>query len=122
MSDVKFPKVYSIYEPPPTYEEVNSGEQVTEQAGYIPAQVQIEEMIYAGERLAAARKERFDFPSDSEVPDDFVDPTRSPGFDLADASALGTAAELRMKASAAQAKKAAEEAAAAKAASEQAKE
>ena len=30
------------------------------------------------------------------VPDDFIDPTRSPGFDLADATAIGRDVDLRL--------------------------
>jgi len=62
------------------------GEMITEQAGYLPPQVQIEQMMEAGRRLADYRKEQFDALYD--VDDVELDPTRSPGFDMADASAL----------------------------------
>lgn len=72
-----------------------------ETAGYIPADKQIESFIVAGRRLAEARKEMYDFGPDEEVPPDFIDPTRSGSFDLADASQLGraTAKTLQDKAS-----------------------
>lgn len=62
------------------------GELITEQAGYVPPQVQIENMIMAGQRLNASRAEMYDTMEVYEEPD--IDPTRSPGFDLADASAM----------------------------------
>ena len=58
----------------------------TEQAGYIPPQIQIENMILAGERLNQSRKEQYDFASADEIDEDAYDPTRSGNFDLADAS------------------------------------
>ena len=71
-----------------------------ETAGYIPADVQIEMFIQAGRRLDKARKEQFDFGPEEEVPSDFIDPTRSGGFDLADATQLArkTAAALESQA------------------------
>ena len=59
-----------------------------ETQGYIPADVQIMRMIDAGRRLDNFRRENFDFGSEEEVEDDFIDPTRSPGFDMSDASQL----------------------------------
>ena len=63
----------------------------TESAGYIPADVQINMFIEAGRRLDKARIEAYDFGPNEEVPEDFIDPTRSGDFDLADASRLGKA-------------------------------
>lgn len=61
---------------------------MTDQAGYIPADVQINRFIAAGVRLQAARREEFEYPN-GDVPVDVVpDPTADVGFDLADASAL----------------------------------
>lgn len=68
----------------------------TETAGYIPADVQILRLIEAGKRLDAYRKEAYDFNPDEEVPDDFIDPTRSGSFDLADASIARRAMRRRM--------------------------
>lgn len=72
---------------PPADEEVNSGELITESAGYIPAEVQIMEMIESGKRLGEFRKENYDFAPDDED-DGRVDPTREKGFDMADASQI----------------------------------
>ena len=47
-----------------------------ETQGYIPADVQIMRMIDAGRRLDNFR-ENFDFGSEEEVEDDFIDPTRT---------------------------------------------
>lgn len=67
--------------------EVNSGELITEQAGYIPPQAQIEGMISAGIRLEEFRKgQSYDYGPDDEVDDFYEDVTRRPGFDPADAS------------------------------------
>lgn len=76
------------YNRPKLVEEVNSGKSKVETAGYIPAEVQIMDMINAGVRLNDYRKEKFDFSDNEVVPDNFIDPTRSPGFDLADATIL----------------------------------
>ena len=58
----------------------------TEQAGYIPPQIQIENMILAGQRLAESRRAQFDFESADDIDEDAYDPTRSGNYDLADAS------------------------------------
>jgi len=75
--------------------EINSGEIIVDKFDYVPPQVQINRMIQAGERLKIARREHYDFGNDEEVPDDFIDPTRAPDFDLADASAFQEAWELK---------------------------
>lgn len=98
-------------------EEPGGGKRVTESAGYIPAEVQIEEMLLAGKRLGEYRKERYDFAEDEEVPEDFIDPTRAPGLDLAEASMMERSMKERfkiLKAELAEKKKAQAEAAAAK--------
>lgn len=68
--------------------EINEGPELVEKSGYIPAEEQIGAMLRAGERLGEFRREAYDFGDKEDIPDDYVDPTRSPGFDLADASAL----------------------------------
>lgn len=68
--------------------EPGGGERLVETAGYVPAEVQISDMLEAGRRLGEYRRDRFDFGSGEEVPEDYFDPTRSRGFDLADASRL----------------------------------
>lgn len=72
--------------------EKNSGKSIVESAGYIPAQKRIENMILAGQRLVDSRKEQYDF--DGEVDEDYTDPSRSPNFDMADASMMQNAIEL----------------------------
>ena len=69
----------------------------TESAGYIPAEAQIELFIQAGRRPDQARKEQYDFSADEEVPDDFIDPTRSGSFDLADATQLRIAVDQKIE-------------------------
>lgn len=81
-------KFHTNYEPPEVDFEKNSGEKKVEKAGYMPAEVQIFQMIQAGQRLGEARKEMFDFAPGQEVDEDVFDPTRSPGFDMADASQI----------------------------------
>lgn len=78
--------------------EVNSGETLVETAGYISAQKRIENMILAGQRLVDYRKGQFDFP-DGQIDESFQDPTRSPNFDLADATQLQMQAEASLNAS-----------------------
>lgn len=81
-------KFYTQYERPEkkiNYE-VNSGEVIVEAQGYISAKDRIEALLDAGMRLKEYRKSQFDFQFDEEPDPDFVDPTRSPGYDLADAS------------------------------------
>lgn len=75
------------YERKPYQGEKNSGELLTEQAGYVPADVKILNMIEAGERLRDSRL-GYEFADENSVPDDYFDPTRDAGFDMADASAI----------------------------------
>ncbi|GMO29607.1 MAG: hypothetical protein Ta2B_10590 [Termitinemataceae bacterium] len=78
--------------------EKNSGELLTEQSGYIPAKIQIENMIYAGRRLDEARKEQYDFGANFEGDEfDYPDPTRTANFDLVDASRIASETEKRLK-------------------------
>jgi hypothetical protein len=66
--------------------EYNDGPVLVETAGYIPAKMQIEQLINAGRRLEAARAEMYDFGPDDKV-DDTVDPrVRRKDYDLAEAS------------------------------------
>ena len=78
----------------------------TEQAGYIPPQIQIENMILAGERLNQTRKEMYDFSSADEIDEDAFDPTRRGNFDLADASQMAMETELSLREQALEADKA----------------
>lgn len=80
--------------------EKNTLPSMTERAGYIPAEKRIENMMLAGQRLAQSRKDQYDFEDDN-VDESFEDPTRTVGFDDADASqiALALDAEMAYKAS-----------------------
>lgn len=93
---------------PPSDEETNSGESLVEAAGYIPAEIQIMEMIQAGERLGEYRKEKYDYGS-IEEDDGAIDPTRRLDYDLADASRDLANSERNLKISEENAKKAADE-------------
>lgn len=99
------PKFYTEYDRPPSDAEVGSPISKTETA-YVPPDIQIDEMIRAGERLGQSRKEMYDF-APGEEDDGYVDPTRSPGFDFADASMLerSARASLRQQKQAAEAEK-----------------
>ena len=79
-------KFSTKYERFPTVKETNLGETMTERAGYIPPKIQIEQMILAGARLDQQRKDLYDFTEEQEDDGSFMDPTREPGYDLADAS------------------------------------
>ena len=83
------------YDRTPYKGEKNSGELLTEQAGYVPADVKILNMIEAGERLRDSRL-GYEFEDEQSVPDDYYDPTRESGFDMADATALTAEALQRM--------------------------
>lgn len=75
--------------PPVAGEEPGGGKRITETAGYVPAEIQITEMLLAGARLGEYRREMYDFGADEEVPEDYEgDPTRAPGFDAADGSRI----------------------------------
>ena len=65
-----------------------SPESKTEQAGYIPPQVQIERMIMSGAALNNYRRELYDFGSEDEIDDTVSVPVRDPNFDLADGTQL----------------------------------
>jgi len=84
-------KIYDFQNLPPSDPEKNDGELIVEIGSYIPAKQQIESFIQSGRNLQAARQGRYDF--EGEVDEDFTDPTRSPGFDMADASQLLLQAE-----------------------------
>jgi len=85
------------YNAKPSPPEKHGGQSVTERAGYIPAKARIELLMQAGIRLREWRSEQFDFASEDEVDEDFIDPTRRPGFDLADATQVMQELEERRK-------------------------
>lgn len=76
--------------------EHNCGETIVDPSGYIPAKNRIENLLRAGERLDAYRRELYDYSPDDED-DGFVDPTRSPGFDPSDASKISREAMERIR-------------------------
>lgn len=80
---MNFATKYSLQKTPP---EVNKGPSHVEKAGYIPAQARIENMMLAGQRLVAHRAEMYDFKELKDIDENFIDPTRSKNFDMADAS------------------------------------
>lgn len=77
--------------------EINHGDEIVETAGYRSAEVQISEMLNAGKRLVDYRKQRYEFGGEEVIPTDYEDPTRRPGFDMADASMLEKVARDRIK-------------------------
>lgn len=89
-----------------TPEKNKTGEILVETAGYISAKERITNIMLAGQRLENYRKGRFDFDDEKSVDPDFHDPTRDPGFDMADASQMTYAVNSRLEAQ----KKASEEA------------
>lgn len=62
----------------------NSGKTKVETAGYIPADQQIKSLLDAGQRLVDYRR-GYDFAA-GQKDNGFIDPTRSPNYDMADAS------------------------------------
>jgi len=79
-------KFYTHYDRPDKLEflEPGGGKRLVETAGYRTAKQQIEDLIMAGERLTAWRKEQFDAQADE--PDPELVAVREPGYDMADAS------------------------------------
>lgn len=76
--------------------EVNTGKTRVEVSGYVPAKKTIESLILSGKRLVEARKEAYEFENGMLVPDDYIDPTRNPNFDLADATALDRETKIKL--------------------------
>lgn len=72
--------------------EKNRSPSMTEQAGYVPTDLKIKEFFERGLALKEARAAQYDFPPGTKPNEEFFDPTRSPGFDLADATQLERAA------------------------------
>lgn len=98
--------------------EVNSGEKLVETAGYVAAQDKIENMLLAGRNIE--QQNYYDFNSEEEIDDDYMDPFRSKNLDMVDIQNITEhiAAQASEKAAAAQA--AAAEKAAAQAEAEKA--
>ena len=66
--------------------EVNSGEILVETAGYLSTEKRINNMLLAGQRLMESRRIQYDLEGDYDNEDIDLDPTRDPGYDLADAT------------------------------------
>lgn len=79
---------YSQSNPPKPAGEYNSGEILVNTVGYRPLKLQIAEVLAAGQRLADYRKLAYDFTAGQPTDDNFIDPTRAPDFDMADAAAI----------------------------------
>lgn len=90
--------IYTNLNPPPPKPDRTGGKNFTETAGYVSTKRRIEEMIQAGERLVQARQEQFDFMDEVDMDEQDPDPTRQPGFDLADASMIAQDLRFRLKA------------------------
>ena len=102
-------KVYTWYNAPPEEHEQNDGKSITEQS-FVPAHIQIAQMMRSGELLDQYRKGLYDFTEEEDDDMEWSDPTRSPNFDLADASAILTSLSERQKEAARASQKAKDEA------------
>lgn len=89
------PKVYNRFNRPPTKKEKGGGEVLVDKAGYVSGQKRIEAIMNAGMNLRESRREEYD-SSDGSEPE--LDPTRNPGFDLADGSSMFRSLRNRLKA------------------------
>lgn len=77
--------------------EAQNTESITEQAGYVPPNVMIENMINAGKRLNEARG-IFDYEKEDVSPEDYdIDPTRRPGIDPAEVDMMNREAMNRLQ-------------------------
>jgi hypothetical protein len=83
---VKLPFKSGYINRPEYIGEIHDGENLVEVRGFIPVKKRIENIINAGMRLDAARKEMYDFPDGDDDGGDF-DPSRNPGTDPVDAQA-----------------------------------
>ena len=90
-------KFATMWVDPPVYTgQVMDVEDNVELGGYVDPRTQIEAFFEAGKRLTAGRREMYDLP-DGQYKDEPMDPTRSPNFDMADASMINNAAMERIK-------------------------
>lgn len=88
------PDTFTQFERPKLEYEPGGGKVLVEKGSHVPVMVQVRAMIAAGERLGEYRQGKHDFEPGELIPDDVVpDPTRSPNFDLADATQAAFAAE-----------------------------
>lgn len=68
--------------------EPGGGESIVETAGYIPGEVRIKNLLMAGQRLAEARAEQYDWP-DGVLTDDPIPFGRRMDTDMAEATQRG---------------------------------
>lgn len=91
-------EIFDNYNRPKSLMEPGGGKNIVETAGYVPVKIQVEQMIFAGQRLNAYRQEQYDYPEGEKIPDEIItDPTRSPQFDMADGTQIGTGLRKRLK-------------------------
>lgn len=83
--------------PVPNNFEKEDNTMITEQAGYIPPYIQIENMILAGKRLNEARGEYYDEPDENG--NYYFNPFNSKNLDMAEVSQLNLAAQAALEAS-----------------------
>lgn len=77
--------------------ESNNGIRDFEIEPYEPAHIKIQNMINAGQRLKAFRKDQFDFIGEHKESLEVIDPTRKKSFDMADASMIQNELDGRIK-------------------------
>ena len=75
--------------------EDNKGPVLVDRAGYVSGEKRINALMAAGMNLIQSRREEFDSFDGSEPE---IDPTRSPGFDMADASMMARSVNSRLRA------------------------
>lgn len=85
------------YKMDPLVPEEGGGEILVETAGYVPADIRIQEFIEAGIRLGEYRKEAYDFGADEEVDFSETDPLRSKAVDIAEVSTMAREVAIRLK-------------------------
>lgn len=73
----------------PVIPEQGSGELLVDTSGYVSAERRITALIMAGQRLVSSRREAYDFSSDQDIDENFIDPTRRKNYDMADATQDG---------------------------------
>lgn len=95
--------------PEKVYEDFTGVKSKVETAGYLSAQKRIENMMLAGQRLVTARKEMYDFAPDQDIDESLSDPTRSPNFDMADASQIALEMDSKLRSEEQNKKKVSEE-------------
>lgn len=76
---------FTKYRRPERAPEINNGEDLVEVGSFRPMSKVIESMIVAGQRLEASVG-GYEFDAEEVVDEVYFDPTREPGYDLADAS------------------------------------